>query len=89
MVRYLEAYPMNAFSGSLYCSDLLDIKAKPWLVRRCTDCEGSEPVRGLQKRNTCRAMAFFVQARRHARELSAKLGNSTQHVTPLRFPKPG
>ena len=23
---------MNAFSGYLYCSDLMDIKAKPWLV---------------------------------------------------------
>ncbi len=27
---------MNAFSGSLYCSDLLDIKAKPWLVGAIT-----------------------------------------------------
>jgi hypothetical protein len=32
VVKYLEAYPMNAFSGYLYCSDLMDIKAQPWLV---------------------------------------------------------
>jgi hypothetical protein len=32
VVKYLEAYLMNAFSGYLYCSDLMDIKAQPWLV---------------------------------------------------------
>jgi len=34
VVKYLEAYPMNAFSGYLYCSDLMDIKAQPWLVSK-------------------------------------------------------
>jgi len=29
VVKYLEAYPMNAFSRYLYCSDLMDIKAQP------------------------------------------------------------